>query len=133
MNALDLAPSGNARHALAEDYQRMVEDGLLLDGAEPIDALLQLPGSRREGERHRAEIDMTSSSLATSSQSSSRAVLLNLDRNNLGAGPKFVEVVGPQLQHVPTLQEKLRAVVGTPERVFDGMRQLGLDHRFVYA
>jgi len=39
--ALDLAPSGDAQRALAEDYQRMVEDGLLLDDAEPFDALLQ--------------------------------------------------------------------------------------------
>lgn len=39
--ALALAPSGDARRALAEDYQRMVEDGLLLDDAEPFDALLQ--------------------------------------------------------------------------------------------
>jgi len=39
--ALDLAPSGDARETLAEDYQRMVEDGLLLDDAEPFDVLLQ--------------------------------------------------------------------------------------------
>jgi len=39
--ALDLAPSGDARKTLAEDYQRMVEDGLLLDDAEPFDVLLQ--------------------------------------------------------------------------------------------
>ncbi len=39
--ALDLAPSGDARKTLAEDYQRMVDDGLLLDDAEPFDALLQ--------------------------------------------------------------------------------------------
>jgi len=39
--ALDLAPSGDARKTLAEDYPRMVEDGLLLDDAEPFDALLQ--------------------------------------------------------------------------------------------
>ncbi|MDP1649570.1 MAG: nucleotidyl transferase AbiEii/AbiGii toxin family protein [Rubrivivax sp.] len=39
--ALALAPSGNARQTLAEDYQCMVEDGLLLDGAEPFAALLQ--------------------------------------------------------------------------------------------
>jgi hypothetical protein len=38
--ALDLAPSGCARKTLAEDYQRMVEDGLLLDDAEPFDVLL---------------------------------------------------------------------------------------------
>lgn len=39
--ALDLVPSGNARKTLAEDYQRMVDDGLLLDDAESFDALLQ--------------------------------------------------------------------------------------------
>ena len=39
--ALNLAPSGDARKTLAEDYQRMVEDGLLLDEAEPFDVLLQ--------------------------------------------------------------------------------------------
>lgn len=37
---LTLAPAGEAREALAEDYQRMVEDGLLLDDAEPFDVLL---------------------------------------------------------------------------------------------
>ena len=40
--ALALAPAGEARGALAEDYQHMVEDGLLLDDAEPFDALLAL-------------------------------------------------------------------------------------------
>lgn len=40
-SALDLAPSGDARKTLAEDYQRMVGDGLLLDDAESFDALLQ--------------------------------------------------------------------------------------------
>lgn len=39
--ALDLAPSVDARKTLAEDHERMVEDGLLLDGAEPFDALMQ--------------------------------------------------------------------------------------------
>ncbi len=39
--ALTLVPTGGAREALAEDYQRMVEDGLLLDDAEPFDDLLQ--------------------------------------------------------------------------------------------
>lgn len=39
--ALNLAPSGVARKTLAEDYQRMVADGLLLDDAEPFDVLLQ--------------------------------------------------------------------------------------------
>jgi len=38
--ALTLAPSGDARQ-LAEDYRRMVEDGLLLDDAEPFVALLE--------------------------------------------------------------------------------------------
>lgn len=39
--ALVLAPIGDARKALAEDYRRMVEDGLLLDDAEPFDKLLE--------------------------------------------------------------------------------------------
>ena len=39
--ALDPARSGDARKTLTEDYQRMVEDGLLLDNAEPFDVLLQ--------------------------------------------------------------------------------------------
>ncbi len=39
--ALHLAPSGGARKALVEDYQDMVEDGLLLDHAEPFYILLQ--------------------------------------------------------------------------------------------
>lgn len=39
--ASTLAPSGDARQTLAEDYQRMVEDGLLSDDAEPFDVLLQ--------------------------------------------------------------------------------------------
>lgn len=39
--ALDLAPTGEARDALADDYRRMVEDGLLLDDAEPFDDLLR--------------------------------------------------------------------------------------------
>ena len=33
--ALDLAPCGDARRTLAEDCQRMVEGGLLLDDANP--------------------------------------------------------------------------------------------------
>ena len=37
---LTLAPTGQARAALSDDYQRMVEDGLLLDDAEQFDALL---------------------------------------------------------------------------------------------
>jgi hypothetical protein len=38
--ALDLVPSGEALVALTEDYQRMIEDRLLLDDDEPFDALL---------------------------------------------------------------------------------------------
>ncbi len=38
--SLVLAPSGDAHKALAEDYLRMVDDGLLLDDAEPFEALL---------------------------------------------------------------------------------------------
>lgn len=39
--ALILAPTGEARRTLAEDYQRMVEDGLLMDDAETFDTLLR--------------------------------------------------------------------------------------------
>ena len=39
--ALELAPTGEALSALSEDYQRMVEDGLLSDGSEPFDALIE--------------------------------------------------------------------------------------------
>ncbi len=38
--ALVLVPGGDARTALADDYQRMVDDGLLTDDAEPFDRLL---------------------------------------------------------------------------------------------
>jgi hypothetical protein len=38
--ALQLVPTADALAALADDYARMVEDGLLLDEAEPFDALL---------------------------------------------------------------------------------------------
>jgi hypothetical protein len=38
--ALQLVPTEDALAALADDYARMVEDGLLLDEAEPFDALL---------------------------------------------------------------------------------------------
>lgn len=38
--ALQLVPSDGALVTLADDYRRMVEDGLLLDDAEPFDALL---------------------------------------------------------------------------------------------
>jgi Nucleotidyl transferase AbiEii toxin, Type IV TA system len=37
---LRLVPQGDARAALAADYERMVGDGLLLDDAEPFDALM---------------------------------------------------------------------------------------------
>jgi hypothetical protein len=38
---LQLAPSGEARAALATDYSRMVEDGLLLEDAELFEALIE--------------------------------------------------------------------------------------------
>jgi len=38
---LQLAPIDGARRALADDYSRMIDDGLLLDDAEPFDALLE--------------------------------------------------------------------------------------------
>lgn len=38
---LILAPSGEAREALATDYARMVEDGLLLEDAEPFEKLIE--------------------------------------------------------------------------------------------
>jgi Nucleotidyl transferase AbiEii toxin, Type IV TA system len=41
---LRLVPEGAARELLAEDYRRMVEDGLLLDEAESFDVLLQRCG-----------------------------------------------------------------------------------------
>jgi hypothetical protein len=37
---LRLVPDGDALKALAEDYARMVDDGLLLDDAEPFDTLM---------------------------------------------------------------------------------------------
>lgn len=37
---LRLVPDGPASEALAEDYGRMVEDGLLLDDAEPFEDLM---------------------------------------------------------------------------------------------
>lgn len=37
---LQLVPDGDARAALATDYAHMVEDGLLLDDAEPFEALI---------------------------------------------------------------------------------------------
>lgn len=38
---LTLAPAGEARDVLASDYEHMVEDGLLLDDAEPFESLLE--------------------------------------------------------------------------------------------
>ncbi|NKB55038.1 MAG: nucleotidyl transferase AbiEii/AbiGii toxin family protein [Alphaproteobacteria bacterium] len=46
---LRLVPEGAARDLLAEDYRRMIEDGLLLDEAEPFEVLLQ---RCRDIERH---------------------------------------------------------------------------------
>lgn len=40
-SALTLAPGGDAWQVPVEDCQPMVEDGLLVDGAETFDALLQ--------------------------------------------------------------------------------------------
>jgi len=37
---LRLVPAGNALKALEEDYARMVEEGLLLEDAEPFEALM---------------------------------------------------------------------------------------------
>jgi hypothetical protein len=38
---LQVVPVGDAAKALAEDYRRMVEDGLLLDDAEPFETLME--------------------------------------------------------------------------------------------
>jgi hypothetical protein len=38
---LELVPSADALRALADDYARMVEDGLLLDDAEAFEELLE--------------------------------------------------------------------------------------------
>ena len=38
---LRLVPDGFARHALEEDYERMISDGMLLDDAEPFDRLIE--------------------------------------------------------------------------------------------
>jgi hypothetical protein len=38
---LGLAPMGDARAALAADYGQMVDDGLLLEDAEPFEALIE--------------------------------------------------------------------------------------------
>lgn len=40
LGALRLVPTGNALAALSKDYERMVEDGLLLDDAEPFEQLM---------------------------------------------------------------------------------------------
>lgn len=39
--SLQLAPAGDGAKALEEDYARMIEDGLLLEEAEPFDALME--------------------------------------------------------------------------------------------
>ena len=39
--ALVLTPDGEASDALSDDYQRMVDDGLLLDEAEPFEQLIE--------------------------------------------------------------------------------------------
>ena len=39
--ALQLVPTGPSLAALADDYARMVDDGLLLDDSEPFDALMK--------------------------------------------------------------------------------------------
>ena len=38
---LQLVPAGDALKALKEDYAHMVEDGLLLEDAEPFEALME--------------------------------------------------------------------------------------------
>jgi hypothetical protein len=38
---LQLVPAGDGAKALEEDYARMVEDGLLLEDAEPFAALME--------------------------------------------------------------------------------------------
>jgi hypothetical protein len=38
---LQLVPAGDAAKALAEDYARMVDDGLLLKEAEPFETLME--------------------------------------------------------------------------------------------
>jgi hypothetical protein len=39
--SLRLVPEGGALELLAEDYRKMVDDGLLLDEAEPFDVLIE--------------------------------------------------------------------------------------------
>ena len=48
-----LVLEGAARELLAEDYRRMVEDGLLLHEAEPFDVLLQRCGEIEDQARVR--------------------------------------------------------------------------------
>jgi len=38
---LQLVPAGDGAKALAEDYARMVDDGLLLEEAEPFETLME--------------------------------------------------------------------------------------------
>jgi hypothetical protein len=56
---LALAPNRHARAALAEDYQRMVQDGLLLDDDELRRPAAALPGACDQGERGDAGGRMT--------------------------------------------------------------------------
>ncbi len=42
---LDLVPQGEALESLAKDYERMLQDGLLLDDAEPFSKLLDRCGA----------------------------------------------------------------------------------------
>jgi hypothetical protein len=53
---LCLVPHGAARERLADDYQRMVEDGLLLDEAEPFDVLLARCGEIEAQARARKDV-----------------------------------------------------------------------------
>ena len=39
--SLQLVPAGDGAKALEEDYARMVEDGLLLEDAEPFETLME--------------------------------------------------------------------------------------------
>jgi hypothetical protein len=36
-----MVPAGEALAALGEDYRRMIDDGLLLEDAEPFEALIE--------------------------------------------------------------------------------------------
>lgn len=51
---LRLVPDGAARGTLAQDYARMVEDGLLLDAAEPFGALMERCRELQDGANARA-------------------------------------------------------------------------------